>query len=438
LQENIGSQVLPVLKELTNVAIAFIDEFNAAVFGDQFNAQGKLVVTSTDNIVRSLRVMKEEAAGWVKIMVGGGKVVSNAVQLVADMVKITTQPMKLFLEAAIELAHGDFKGAWDALKSSFTDTGKAINELDTDFTDLIDGIVGVVDGVKLVNEEIAWLPVNVETMTNAIKTSVQSLVAIPKALDDMELAPDKFMPLVSGNEGAIEDFKRLVDVAKTTQDQMIEIAAMGAVSRGEITAQEAIGWMDVERAKMQLAEEHAQRHQQLVSTMKNMTANAFSSLVSAAVEGRGNLGEVFKGIAMDFASFFIQQALASLLNVFIPGLGSILGGIFDTPTNDRMAAEQGHHFAQWFTRGALAELNGGTELATGITRSSNRLVPAGIGVGGGGGSVIMHVTVTGNVMSDAYVEKTLGPKLQALAMGGRNLLALRKEHSTGARDVRTE
>ncbi len=169
--------------------------------------------------------------------------------------------------------------------------------------------------------------------------------------------------------------------------------------------------------------------------MSSMIGEFTNSAIDSLVDGRQSVGEVFKGMAQDFMKFFIKTALYSLVSSFIPGLGSILGSMFDTPVNDRMAAAQGGDFMKWFTRGALAEAQGGSIMATGIAHSSNRIIPVASSSGGSGGAVVMHINISGNVLSDDFIEKTIEPKLRQLSNDGKSLLSLRQEHNTGERDV---
>lgn len=169
--------------------------------------------------------------------------------------------------------------------------------------------------------------------------------------------------------------------------------------------------------------------------MSSMVGEFTNSAIDSLVDGRQSMGEIFKGMAQDFMKFFIKSALKSVLMSFIPGLSSILGVMFDTPVNDRMAAEQGGDFMKWFTRGALAEAQGGSIMATGIAHSANRIVPVASSGGGGGGAVVIHVNISGNVLSDDFIEGTIEPKLRQLSNDGKSLLSLRQEHNTGERDV---
>lgn len=71
----------------------------------------------------------------------------------------------------------------------------------------------------------------------------------------------------------------------------------------------------------------------------------------------------FKGMAQDFINYFIRSSLESLAVNFIGSIGGggilgLLGSIFDTPANDRMAMREGSRFAMFFSKGALGGLNG--------------------------------------------------------------------------------
>ena len=109
----------------------------------------------------------------------------------------------------------------------------------------------------------------------------------------------------------------------------------------------------------------------------------------------------------------------------------MLGSMFDTTANDRMAADQGRDFMRHLTRGAMEEAAGGAELAVGVGQMN---VPA-PGNGGSGGMVMLNVNVSGNVMSADYVEKELAPTLQKLVNDGRSLLTVSERNVTGGLDV---
>jgi hypothetical protein len=49
---------------------------------------------------------------------------------------------------------------------------------------------------------------------------------------------------------------------------------------------------------------------------------------------------------------------------------------------------------------------------------------------------MINVTMTGNVLSDNFVEKTVAPTLQKLVAGGKSLLSLQSKNQTGNWHVR--
>lgn len=172
-----------------------------------------------------------------------------------------------------------------------------------------------------------------------------------------------------------------------------------------------------------------------VGRMKQSLVMFVSSSVDALVDGRANFAEIFKGMAADFIKFFIKKALIAVTSKFIPGLGSLLGGMFDTPVNDKMAMQQGEDFMKWFTAGAIKEARGGSVLAANITGSQQTTAPIEAAYSGGSGNVVMNVTVSGNVMSGDFIEKEIAPTLHRLVTNGRSQLSIQNPNKTGRPDV---
>jgi len=170
----------------------------------------------------------------------------------------------------------------------------------------------------------------------------------------------------------------------------------------------------------------------LEQIQSGMTASVSANL-QAFVHGRANLAQVFKGMASDFYNIFVKAVLDYVAKTLVVKLVAMLGGIFDNPTNDRMAAKQGSDFAFHFQRGVLGML--GNNLAAGIGQQ-NRITPIAQTAGGSGGTIVMNVSISGNILSDGFIEDTVAPKLQRLITGKRSNLAVSPEHKTGSRDVR--
>ena len=86
------------------------------------------------------------------------------------------------------------------------------------------------------------------------------------------------------------------------------------------------------------------------SLRSNLEANLFDT--------RGVLREIYKGMARDFILFFIDEAIKAVAVIFIPKFVKLVTSIFDTPANDRAAAEEGRRFAGFFIAGATGAFAG--------------------------------------------------------------------------------
>lgn len=181
------------------------------------------------------------------------------------------------------------------------------------------------------------------------------------------------------------------------------------------------------------------QQQQFVSAFGAIGQRGVANLSRAIASGRGDIGDVFKGMHEDFMALFIQQSIAAIADMFIPGLGRLLGGMFDTPRYDRMAMEQGEHFAHYFAQGVFKSMRSGSEFMRGIVPSAGNLAmpalataaPAAASPGN-----TINVTFSGNVLSSDFIEKQVAPTLRKLTTNGKTDLALDPENLTGRRNVR--
>lgn len=388
LQEKVGTQLLPVLTELTNVAIHFIDEFSNIAFASQFDSQGKQVVDTGGTIIDMLKSINSHMTGWVNVTIGGARIIGNAFGVIANVIQQAASPVVDTFIMMAQVLHGDFSDAWDTAKGIVNNIGTEIGDVVDDVTDLADSFNQLVTGMNQISS----------VGTVVTETVVGSTQAATNAIEQMTL-----------------EIPKMVDDTSDFLDEEVTMATHGMV---EIT-----------RSAVHATANAAQQ-------MHNMIGNAVNSMIDNMVTGRQSFADIFKGIAEDFMIFFIKQALFMVTSMFIPGLGSLLGSIFDTPANDRMAARQGGDFMRWFIRGALAEDQGVSPMAVGITRSANKVVPVAAGSSGGGsGMVVLNVSVSGNVMTDSFIEKTVAPKLRQLVVDGRSLLNIKNENKTGGRDV---
>jgi len=71
---------------------------------------------------------------------------------------------------------------------------------------------------------------------------------------------------------------------------------------------------------------------------------------------RKKLGDIFKGIAIDFVSLVVEEILKNIAKILVPKILALFA-IFDKYQNDRMAERVGRDYARYFTKGALVEFN---------------------------------------------------------------------------------
>lgn len=130
--------------------------------------------------------------------------------------------------------------------------------------------------------------------------------------------------------------------------------------------------------------------------MMSQTHALSSGLADILMGGKNKLKDVFKGMAKDFITFFIDQALQAVAGIFVAKLLKILGSLFDTPANDAMAARQGADFAKHFTMGMEGYFN--------RANLGGRI--AGYAGASGGSSVVVHIH--GSIIGDEnYIVKSI-------------------------------
>jgi len=90
--------------------------------------------------------------------------------------------------------------------------------------------------------------------------------------------------------------------------------------------------------------------------MMNGVRNLSRGIVSAMFDTKTKLGPIFKGMAMDFLSLFVEELLRIIAIKLVPKILELLA-IFDVYSNDMMAQRVGRHYAENFTKGTLKVLN---------------------------------------------------------------------------------
>ena len=168
----------------------------------------------------------------------------------------------------------------------------------------------------------------------------------------------------------------------------------------------------------------------LDGAFNNAIGNIVGSLGFLQTESTG----VFKQMAADFMRFFVEEVLRMAVAFLVPKLLKILGSIFDTQANDRMAAVQGKHFIQHFARGATAELaalNLGPSLVAASPAVIAGSTPAPQMMGGGG----ITINFTGPVTDEQFVRDSIVPVIESAALDGGSRLAINDQNITGGSNL---
>jgi len=137
------------------------------------------------------------------------------------------------------------------------------------------------------------------------------------------------------------------------------------------------------------------------------------NLIQIMEGGRNRLREIWKKAAGDFLKYFITAILEMVEKILVAKLLVLLLSLFDTPANDRMAAQQGADFAKYFSRGLLDGIgaaNLGENIARRINASSNLMLSP-IGASTGGQSKI-EITIINPIGTEDFVSENIVPALE--------------------------
>lgn len=329
------------------------------------------------DMTQKLKDFATESKAVAGVIVGTTRVVTNAFQIMWNAVSVVLSPI---IDNFRALGKGVtfVKGTLVPMPDAFANMAKEANAVNKQINDLVDAL-------------------------DQLETGLADLSA-PQAI----VAPEAIIPDTAGQ--VEEANKKLVEAAhipEPLEDEWVDMEVGAIESMGRVEA-------------------HISAFQRQVASS---TMRMGSSMVNAFMQGRLQAGQIFKGMAADFMNFFVQKALASVLTMFIPGLGGLLGGIFDTPKYDKLAMQQGEHFAKFFTQGAMRGMSGiGPVMAYAGAAQQGRMQT--------GGGPTYNVHITGNVMSERFTEETVVPALQRLSVRNRAEVALKSRNATGDADVR--
>jgi hypothetical protein len=237
-------------------------------------------------------------------------------------------------------------------------------------------------------------------------------------------------------------FDAIYAAEQISEEQKLALATQYQAMRLGLSQEETRALMEEGRKRIAADRAVADAQKASAQALTNIIGNRFTEMsnkmASAMMGGKERLGDIFKGMYQDFLAFFIKQALASIANAFIPGLGVLLGGIFDTPRYDRLAMEQGAHFAHYFSRGVFDNMRSGSQFMRGIVPSASNLAVPSMAAPAPAisGRSTINVTFSGNVLSSEFIERQVAPTLRKLVTNGKSDLALSAENVTGGRNIR--
>lgn len=222
---------------------------------------------------------------------------------------------------------------------------------------------------------------------------------------------------------AIDGYEDIIAMSEWSAEQRLDNEMHWKLEMGQLTVQEAVAYRNAQMQKIKFS-------QQADALIGDSARRAVVGTVTQWLDGQIKLRDVFKNIASDFAKYFVQSALTSVAVSLVGSIGGggILGMIsklFDTPANDRMAADQGSDMASYFIGGALDRFNKanlGQAFAGGL---SGGPMLAG-GAGGYGNQTIILQVGNGGTEGETLLNKIL-PRLEEKATRGQTLLVTREK-----------
>lgn len=324
------------------------------------------------------------------------------------------------------------------------------------FPNLTKGTVAYKDAVIVLNQALADAVVlrqaEATARTKAIHEGKREAEELARLKEQEKAVEEFFIELLKVRREAqrlnFEDYGLQQGVQREMDDQLAESNKKIMEDQTKRTGDEikrrhaltAKGVSDELALHADAAEQRRVQAEHLTNALGDILNQGLDRMVDDMFTAGKSFTEIFQDMAEDFAKFFIKQALASIANLFIPGLGVLLGGIFDKRQNDLMAMTQGRHFSEWFTRGALGNIEREFIPAfAGAVSGAN--VGAGIGqVGSAPGPAMVAGTAAGNIFFEFhgpvtgsdFVQDEVVPLIDQVVSGGTGSIVVDKDNLTGS------
>lgn len=137
--------------------------------------------------------------------------------------------------------------------------------------------------------------------------------------------------------------------------------------------------------------------------------------IADVINGDLSIREAFERIFWDFVELVIEQSVNAVEKRMVPGIVALLSSIFDTPKHDRAAMEQGRHYAQFFSQGALEEF-----------RKLQDNIPAALKSNNVGSNMAnqVNIKISGTAPNTNYLKTDLIPAIKRVTAQTRGSIAV--------------
>lgn len=432
---------------------ALTDSKNAAAI----RAQALAMV----DMVEYVRVGGATFAEMGRIMYDVGRAAKNGIEInmvdpllaIIDVIKAGGDALTWF-GAAMSMDKQNMQEMATKMAVSAANAVKHLDDAAGRFGGDLGELEKVMDGLNPENMAIRWATsaasaaAAAQAMRNAIlgvnevangpapQTMTQSLVAGWNQVDNSLSGYEHHMLQVweLGEEAADEYSSYVVGVEEKTTK-----------SRVALINQMPLAWGDATRKSTVRVDQFGR---DMASNLQSSGARAVAGITGELELLDMQAKTVFGKMALHFTQYFVEAALQSVALRLVGSIGGggilgLLGGLFDTPANDRMAMREGERFGQFFSDAAVktvaaAQIGPAIAMnaispvsgsgAVSIPRSSYQ--PS-VSPGGSGVSVVINVG--GSVVAERDLVDRIVPVIEQAVRRSRSDLRIASRNLTGDR-----
>jgi len=296
-----------------------------------------------------------------------------------ELFKLFSPTLFVAVETAINWVNS-FMTVVDSLQDVVDSLSGKLDFFNQNMMDIGDSSKNVYNEILLLNAELVELELHAATLTYT------SLADLRFGIEDVgAAATDATTVIQYGLNMSRGEWKKTAETVKETVDEIrgltdIQIEFLYSIVRAHEETSEVIKTKSRELtdAQIEFLYEVQRAHEETANTGKETTrdltdaqiemiydaavimTSTFGHFAHRIVEEGFNahikLRDIFKRMAKDFAHYFIDAAMKALAGFVAKFLLTL--ALFDRAANDRMAIQQGQHFAQFFKQGVMNEMNG--------------------------------------------------------------------------------